>query len=77
MARVLADVRADTNAARREEEARKRAEAIGVEWEGNTLDRNDWRRQREGGSLEVPKKIVQEGVRLTRESLEQVVEVTP
>lgn len=79
MARVLADVRADTNAARREEEAKKRALAMGEDWDPSTmsgLDRNDWRRTRECGSLEVPKEVVEEGVRLVRESLSDVVEVS-
>lgn len=84
MARVLADVRADTNAARREEESRKRALALGEEWTGTAgglggnggLDRNDWRGTRECGSLEVPREVVEEGVRLVRESLDSVVEVS-
>lgn len=75
MARVLADVRADTNAARREAENKHLTEEIGEEWQGNGLDRNDWRSLRENGSLELPQSVVEEGVRLTREALEQVVEL--
>ena len=75
MARVLADVRADTNAARREAENKRLTEDIGEEWQGNGLDRNDWRSLRENGSLELPQGVIEEGVRLTREALEQVVEL--
>lgn len=67
MARVLADVRADTEAAARREE----------EEEGGGAGRRDRRGEREGGGLEVPEAVVREGVRLTRECLEQVVEVEP
>ena len=73
MARVLADVRADTSAARREAENRKLAQEMGEEYVDNGLDRNDWRSLRDVGSLELPEEFVQEGVRLVKESLEQVV----
>lgn len=75
MARVLADVRADTNAARREAENKKLAESMGEVYESNGLDRMDWRSLREVGSLELPQRVVEEGVRLTRKALEQVVEL--
>ncbi len=76
MARVLADVRADTGAARREEENKKLATEMVEEYIGG-LDRNDWRSLRETGSLELPKDVVDEGVRLTREALAEIVEVGP
>lgn len=75
MARVLADVRADTNAARREAENKKLAESMGEAYGSMGLDRMDWRSLREVGSLELPQVVVEEGVRLTREALEQVVEL--
>lgn len=73
MARVLADVRADTEAARREEGRRKREEA------GEVLEERGQKRRmgRDGGGLEVPRAVVEEGVKLTRECLEAVVEVEP
>jgi len=76
MARVLADVRADTAAARRDEEARRSAEELGQTYEP-TPDPGDERRRRSVGSLEVPRRVVDEGVRVTRECLEAVVEVEP
>jgi hypothetical protein len=76
MARVLADVRADTAAARREDERRRGAEARGEMYEP-VIEEGDERGRREGGSLEVPKRVVEEGVRVTRECLEAVVEVEP
>jgi hypothetical protein len=68
MSRVLADVQADTVAARAAE-----AENDGS-LDGDVLD---LRGTREGGSLEVPRVVMEEGIRVTREALEQIVEVEP
>ena len=40
-------------------------------------DERDMRGQREGGSLEIPIVVLNEGVRITRECLETVVELGP
>ncbi|KFY00319.1 hypothetical protein O988_03357 [Pseudogymnoascus sp. VKM F-3808] len=74
--KVLADIRSDTNAARREAAARRQAEEKG-EPVGVTKDKRDVRATREAGSLEIPAVVMQEGVRITRECLETVVEVRP
>lgn len=72
MEQVLNDIRADTNAARRQ---------IAVEEEGGVYkaetDERDKRAEREVGGLEIPKVVMEEGVRITRECLEMVVEVRP
>lgn len=75
MEQVLADIREDTNAARRESAARKRAEERGEEFVG--AGGRDRRAGREGGGLEIPGVVLEEGVRITRECLETVVEVRP
>ncbi|OBT48922.1 hypothetical protein VE00_00695 [Pseudogymnoascus sp. WSF 3629] len=77
MERVMADIREDTNAARREEGARKRAEERGEVYTGGGGGSRDRRGEREGGGLEIPEVVMKEGVRITRECLEMVVEVRP
>ncbi|OBT66837.1 hypothetical protein VE03_04038 [Pseudogymnoascus sp. 23342-1-I1] len=71
--RVLADIRDDTNMARQEAGRRKVAEERGEAYVRDVRDR----RGREGAGLEVPAVVMQEGVRITRECLEMVVEVRP
>ncbi|OBT77066.1 hypothetical protein VF21_02944 [Pseudogymnoascus sp. 05NY08] len=78
MEQVMADIREDTNAARREAGARKRAEERGEVYTGGGGGGGGRdRREREGGGLEVPECVMREGVRITRECLEMVVEVRP
>jgi hypothetical protein len=76
MERVLADVRKDTDAARREEERKAKAAEVGEQYRA-VRDRKDHRGERDVGSLEIPAIVMDEGVRMTRECLEAVVEVEP
>jgi hypothetical protein len=76
MEQVMADVRDDTNAARREDERKRQATEIGEQYKG-ARDRRDHRGERDVGSLEIPAIVMDEGVRMTRECLEAVVEVEP
>lgn len=76
MERVLADVREDTDAARREEERKAKSTELGEQYKV-VRDRKDQRVERDMGSLELPAIVMDEGVKMTRECLEAVVEVEP
>jgi len=74
MSRVLEDIRADSVAAREKDELKNGVSAATKGGGGNNVVANGGRGER-GQSLALPKNVVEEGVRITRECLELVCEV--
>lgn len=74
MTRVLDDIKADTAAARSQEEAKENGTASAAAGASKPAAAVAGKGE-EGQSLALPKSVVEEGVRITKECLDLIVEV--